>query len=198
MRRIFVIIFLMVGLAGCAGEPVWAPDDAVQRANYVHPGPSSLTLFTVMNLDTGSGGHSALMVNAPSGRVLFDPAGSFHHPRLPERNDVVYGMTPAAVVFYNDYHSRVSWETYMQEIPVSAAVAESAKRAVEANGATPKAFCANHISTILSSLPGFEDIGVTMFPEDIMEVWSKKPGVTTQRFHDNDPNENGEILARGI
>lgn len=198
MRKIIVLLSLLFGLAACGAEPVWAPDEAVQKARYSSSGPAMLTLFTVVNVNSGNGGHSALLVSAPSERVLFDPAGSFHHPRLPERNDVVHGMSDAAVDFFIDYHSRTSWRVYKQDLVVSPEVAEAALRAVEAYGAVPKAYCANSISTILKGLPGFENIRVTMFPTNLQKQFAKYPGVVTSQYHDMDPDINGEILVEGI
>ena len=86
--RVFLLL-AFAGLAGCAGTAasVWAPDEAVARARYVHEAPPSITLITVVNNTTGGGAHSALLINADE-RVIFDPAGTWHHPQLPERNDV--------------------------------------------------------------------------------------------------------------
>lgn len=198
MRNFVLILAMMLGLAACGAQSVWAPDDAVNQARFSSSGPSMLTLFTVVNVNSGNGGHSALMVSAPSERVLFDPAGTFHHPRLPERNDVVHGMTDAAVDFYIDYHSRTSWRVYKQDLVVPPEVAEQALREVEGYGAVPKAFCANSITTVLKDLPGFEGIRVTMFPNNLQKQFEKYPGVVTTQYHDMDPDINGEILARGI
>jgi len=187
-------------LAGCAGtaEPVWAPEVEVSRAAYRHDGPATLTLFTVINNNTGSGAHSSLMVNG-SQRVIFDPAGTWHHPRLPERNDVHFGMTDAAVEFYVDYHSRVTYRTVIQEVVVSEAVAEAAMKEILAYGAVPKALCSISVSTILGRLPGFESIERVWFPKKISEAFAKIPGVKTDVVYDNDPDDNsGVIVARGI
>lgn len=198
MQRFLIFLVLAFGLASCAAEPVWAPDDAVAAAHYASEGPSELTIFTVINRKSGNGGHSSLMVDAPSERVLFDPAGTFHHPRLPERNDVIFGMSDPAVDFYIDYHSRISWMTVKQTILVPPEVAEQARRLVMDNGAVPKAYCANSVSSILRQLPGFENVRTTMFPENLMESIAQLDGVTTQEFVDDDPDNNGYILARGI
>lgn len=199
MSRILVLLALLTSLVACAGpEPVWAPDADVARAHYSSSGPAMLSLFTVINVKTGQGGHAALMVSAPSERVMFDPAGTFHHPRLPERNDVIHGMTDAAVNFYIDYHSRTSWKVVEQDIVVSPEVAEQALRAVEGYGAVPKAFCANAVSKILRGLPGFESIRVTMFPKQLQDQFSHFQGVVRTETHDMDPDNNGTILARGI
>ena len=189
---------MAIGLAACAAEPVWAPDDEVARAHYVSSEAPSITLFTVINRKSGNGGHSSLLVNAPSERLLFDPAGTFHHPRLPERNDVVFGMSDPAVVFYIDYHTRITWRTVEQKIPVSAEVAEMAKQLILENGAVPKAYCASSVSAILRQLPGFEGVKSTMFPENLMEELAGYAGVQTREYVDDDPDNNGYILAHGI
>ncbi|OIP86605.1 MAG: hypothetical protein AUK37_02865 [Rhodobacterales bacterium CG2_30_65_12] len=198
MKRLLVLLTLLLGLAACAGEPVWAPDDAVEKAHYSSSNPPTLTLFTVINVNSGNGGHAALLVDAPSERVLFDPAGSFHHPRLPERNDVIHGMSDPAVDFYIDYHSRTSWRVVKQDLVVPAAVAEQARALVQSYGAVPQAFCTNAITTILRQLPGFESIRVTMFPVNLMEQFDRFQGVDRSEYHDDDPDINGEILVRGI
>jgi len=104
MRRLIVIMMLPLILAACA-EPVSAPDADVQRAAFRYDAPPSITVITVISNRSGAGAHSALLING-SQRVMFDPAGTFHHPQLPERNDVIYGMQPKALEFYLDYHAR--------------------------------------------------------------------------------------------
>lgn len=198
MKRLIIALSLFLALAACATEPVWAPDEDVARAHYAHDGPPMLTLITVNNVNSGNGGHAALVVSAPSERVLFDPAGSFYHPRLPERNDVIHGMTDAAVDFFVDFHSRVSWRVVKQDLVVEPEVAEAALALVKDYGAVPKAFCANAVSTVLGQLPGFESISTTMFPGSLENRFAKFPGVVRSEFHDMDPDIDGKILARGI
>lgn len=199
MRRFATIIFMLLGLSACAmPEPVWAPDEAVERARFSSSGPPTLTLFSVINVKSGNGGHSALLVSAPSERVLFDPAGTFNHPRLPERHDVLHGMTNAAVDFYIDYHSRESWRVVRQDLVVSPEVAEKALELVKANGPVGNAFCTNSITNILRQLSGFESIRSTMFPENLQADFARFSGVVTREYHDEDPDNNGYILAQGI
>ena len=132
-------------------------------------------------------------------RAVFDPAGTWHHPRLPERNDVHFGMTDPAVDFYVDYHSRITYRTVIQEIVVSEAVAQMAMDEILVYGAVSKAQCSTSITKILGRLPGFESIGHTWFPNKLMESFGKLPGVTTEVVYDNDPDDNdGFIIAEGI
>jgi len=198
-RVIFGFVFCAL-LAGCGGgaEAIWASDNEVARATYRHDGPPTLTLFTVISNRSNSGAHSALMVNA-SQRAIFDPAGTWYHPHLPERNDVHFGMTDPAVDFYVDYHSRITYRTVIQEIVVSEEVAQVAMNEILAYGAVSKAKCSTSITTILSRLPGFESIGHTWFPNKLMESFGKLPGVTTETVYDDDPDNNkGYIITEGI
>ncbi len=197
MPRIFLSLAALLFLAACGAQSKWAPDDFVAAKRYVHDGPPTLTLFTVISNRSGAGAHLGLMING-SQRVLFDPAGTFQHPNIPERNDVHYGITPAVVDFYIDYHARITHHVVRQDLVVSPEVAEQAIRLVEAYGAVPKAFCTKSITDILRQLPGFESIPSTFFPKKAMEAFGRLPGVTTQTFYDDDPEENGYILTRGI
>lgn len=188
---------MLFGLAACTAEPVWAPDDAVAKAHVSTSNPPTLTLITVVNVNSGNGGHTALLIDANE-RVLFDPAGSFYHPNLPERNDVVYGMTDRAVDFFIDFHSRESWRVVRQDLVVPPEVAAKALALAKGYGAVPKAYCANSTSSILKQLPGFGAIETTMFPVKLMEQFASYKGVVTREYHDNDPDNDGQKVVRGI
>ncbi|WP_052245324.1 hypothetical protein [Halocynthiibacter namhaensis] len=195
MRR-FAWLLLPFFLVGCGitAESKWASDDEVSRAVYRHEGPKSLSLYTVINVRSGSGAHSGLLVNA-SQRVMFDPAGTWWNPSLPERNDVHYGMSDRALGFYVDYHTRATYYTVVQTIEVAPEVAEYAMRLVQENGAVPKAMCSNSISSILMRLPGFESIRTSWFPNATMRAFAKLPGVTRVEHHDDDADDNSSVLA---
>ena len=197
MLRILLPLLAFLALAACGAESEWASDEFVEAKRYVHDGPPTLTLFTVISNRSGAGAHLGLMING-SERVLFDPAGTFQHPNIPERNDVHYGITPAVVDFYIDYHARETYHVVRQDIVVSPEVAEQAIRLVEAYGAVPKGYCTKSITAILRQLPGFESMPNSFYPKKAMEAFGRLPGVTTQTFYDDDPEENGYILTRGI
>jgi hypothetical protein len=196
MRRILLAILLPLSLAACA-EPVWAPEEEVRRAAYRHDGPPALTLFTVVSNRDGSGGHTALLVSG-SQRVVFDPAGTFKHPALPERNDVVFGMTDKAVQFYKDYHARETFHVVSQEVRVSPEVAEAALRAVQEYGAVPKAFCSNATTEVLRGLPGFETVPRSFSPLATMRWFDALPGVKRSVFRDDSPATNKTIRAPAV
>jgi hypothetical protein len=192
LRRLIAVL-LPLALVACTAERTWAPDDAVARAVYRHDAPPSLTLVTVLATRDGSGAHTALLVNAPSQRVLFDPAGSFRTDILPERNDVIYGMTPRAFEIFVDYHARVTFDVVLQEFAVPPDVAERALMLVQAHGPAPQATCANAVSGILREL-GLS-APATWFPRRLMDWADTLPGVTRQVVQDSDDDSNRAVLA---
>jgi hypothetical protein len=193
MKRLFLCLALLLSLAACGAEPKWADDAAVSRAAYVHEGPASITLFTVLNNRSGSGAHSGLLING-SQRVMFDPAGTWHHPYLPERNDVHYGMTDKMVAFYIDYHARVTYRVVQQTVYVTPAQAEIALQRAKGYGAVPKAMCARSVSSILRGVPGFESIPSTFGPGKLMNAFGDLPGVQTKVITDGDADNNHGVL----
>lgn len=196
MRGVLLALVLPLGLAACSVPPsTYASDELVQAKRYAHSGPAALTLYTVLNNKSGSGAHLALMVNG-SERVIFDPAGSFAHPIIPERNDVIIGANPAVKDVYIDYHARVTFRVIEQVLEVSPEVAELALQKVYAYGAVSQANCSNSITDILNDLPGFEGFKQTYFPKKAMEQFALIPGVTTKEFRDDDPDEKDLVLRQ--
>lgn len=193
MRKAFIAFLALIALAGCAADPVWAPREDIERVRYHDPGPPRLTLFTMISNETGSGGHTSLMINA-SQRVIFDPSGSFLHPAVPERNDVLYGITPKIADIYTRYHARQTWHVVVQELDVSPEVAELAKRLAEENGAVPNAYCASATSGILRRLPGLGGIRQGMFPVKLADQFRKIPGVRETVLHEYDSDDNSRLL----
>ncbi|MFN5997983.1 MAG: hypothetical protein ACK47C_20720 [Paracoccaceae bacterium] len=196
MGRLFRLALVLVAalvLAACGAEPKWAPQEQVDAARFVSEEPSSITLYTVVNKRTGSGAHSSILVNA-SERVIFDPAGTWYHPRLPERNDVHFGMSDKAIAFYLDYHTRITYDTIEQKLYVSPEVAELILARVKANGAVAKAMCTNANSAILRGVPGFESLPQTFYPKKLADAFGRLPGVTTRVITDDDADDNHGVL----
>lgn len=193
-RRRFLACLAPALAAGCSGERVWAPDEAVARARYVHDGPPSLTLYTMINNRNGQGAHTSLMVNA-SERVIFDPAGSVEHELIPERNDVLYGITPAFEDVYRRAHARETFHVVVQELEVPAATAERALRLVQENGPVAGSRCTLETSEILASLPGLESVERTWFPKRLMESFGRLPGVREERLIEHDDPDKAKAIA---
>ena len=184
----------ILGLVGCA-QSVWAPDDAVKQAIWSSGNPPSLTLVTVVSVDRGNGGHSALLVDG-SQRALFDPAGTFSLPFVPERNDVHFGMTDRAWSVYIDYHARETWNVRLQKIPVTAEQAEDALSLIQSHGPVPKAHCNVAVTRVLSQVSGFESIPRGFLPNRTADWFAALPGVGETLITDDDADDNHGVLFR--
>ena len=125
-------IALVAGLAltGCIKETShYASDIMVRDVAYVHDGPPRISLYTMVNNDSGAGAHSALVINA-SQRVIFDPAGTIKHDVFIEKDDVLYGVTPSVLQFYTRADARKTQHVLIQDLDVSPEIAEHALQLV--------------------------------------------------------------------
>jgi hypothetical protein len=198
MRSFLVVLAAAAALAACgSARPVWAPDADVARARYVHPGPPSVTLYTVMATGSSAGHHSGLMVNA-SERVVFNPAGEWFHPSLPERNDVHFGLTPRLLNYFIDYHTRETYDVIEQTVPVSPEVAELVMARAKAYGAVPKVQCAVAVSSVLRGVPGFEQVPATWLPRKIMESFATMPGVVSRTITEATSDKSHGVVLEKI
>ncbi len=194
MRGLLLAVFLPFLLGACAGSGPWATDEAVQAARYRAPGPSTITLFTMINNRSNEGAHSALMVNG-SQRVIFNPAGTFHHPRSPQRADVHYGITEPMLDFFIDYHARETYRVVRQDIVVTPEQAELALARIETYGAVPNALCTTSIGRILRDVPGFETMPSSPFPKRAMRGFDRTPGVEVRRYFDTSPDDRSDLVV---
>ncbi len=183
--RVLASLLALFVLTACTADHKWASDADVARAHYVDPNRPSITLFTSINTRTKSGAHAGLMINADE-RVLFDPAGSWAHPTAPEREDLIYGMTPTMLSFYVDYQGTAPFQVVQQTIFVTPEVAMQVKRAAIAYGSADKATCTKAIGAILQGVPGFEGLPTTWYPKAMMRGFAKLPGVQTQTVTSTD------------
>lgn len=194
MLRAMLCLLAVLGLASCGADHTWAPDAEVQAARFSPEGePTYITLYTVINKRSGAGAHSAIMVNG-SERVMFDPAGTWYHPKLPIRNDVHFGMTDKAIAFYIDYHARSTYDVLEQKVLVTPEVAELVLHLVEEHGAVAKSMCTEATSSILRATPGFQSMPSTWYPKKLSDAFGQLPGVTTRLITDDDDDSNHGIL----
>lgn len=170
--RVFAAILMVGSLAACAVNTDNASDDAIRAVAYSDGGQSRITLYTMVSNDTGSGAHTALLING-SQTVAWDPAGSFRGEGVVARGDVIYGMSPKMVDYYTRYHARETYHIIVQELDVSPEIAEAALRKVMANGAVPQSQCALSTSAILRSLPGFEALPSTYYPNKLSDAFAQ-------------------------
>lgn len=199
MRRLLCLGALLLAVAGCAARGPSADDETIAAVSYRDPGPASLTLYTMVNNRTGKGGHSALLINA-SERVIFDPAGSFQSELVPQRNDVLYGITPRIEQAYRSSHARSTYHVISQTIAVTPQQAQAAYQMALNDGPVAGAFCAAATSKILSRVPGFDGaIRSTMYPTKLSEQMAGMPGVTSDKYYeDGDSNLQASLQKANI
>src|SRR6056297_1402570 len=189
---------LVLALAGCGAGVDMRPDaspEVISSASYRHPGPPALTLYTMINNRSGAGAHTSLMING-SQRIIFDPAGTVRLSAVPERDDVLYGITPGVADFYARAHARETYHVVIQRIEVSPEVAEQALSFAISNGRVGSARCTVSTSGLLRQLPGFESIRSTWFPKNLMNQVEDLPGVTTTRLSENDDDDKSVAIAK--
>ena len=196
--RIWMALACLGFLAACANDTgIDSTPAEVAAAAYVAPGPKSLTLMTMVNNRTGSGGHTALVVNA-SQQVIFDPAGSFRDPRVVERGDVLYGMSPRWLQAYKSAHARSTFHVVSQTVPLTDAQAEQILKLVIANGQVPAAYCANATSSLLKKVPGFQGLETTFYPVTLAEQFASLPGVTETKYYEDDDGDVIDAVQAGL
>ena len=186
LLRVLALIALAAVVA-CTKPAVYAPDEAVFAARYVHQGPTEIRLFNVISNESGRGEHAALLING-SERVLFDPAGSWEHPDSPERHDVHFGMTDRMVYLYTYYHARRTHHVRIQTLQVSPDVAGRILHLAQQAGPVPDAHCARSIAEILREIPDFQHLPVTYYPNRLSDAFAEVPGVAEDRvYSDREP-----------
>lgn len=189
MFRFLSVLALALVVAGCSTKNYPDADSAtIAAVSYRDPGNPSLTLYTMINNRTGKGGHTSLIINA-SERVIFDPAGSFRADKVPEREDVLYGITPAVEKAYRGAHARSTFHVLLQRIEVTPEQAETAYRLALSNGSVSDAFCASATSNILRQVPGFEGLKSTMYPTKLANQFGEIPGVVSTKYYENDSED---------
>lgn len=193
MKRSVMAVCAVLGLAACGADNEYASDAAVAQARFVAGGPSTITLYTVLSTRNGSGAHSGLMINGNE-RVMFDPAGTWHHPNLPERHDLHYGMSDRMINFYIDYHARETYDVVEQTIVVTPEQAAIAVARARDYGAVPKAHCSKSVSSILNGVPGFATVENTWSPKKLSADFAALSGVTSRVITDDDADDNHGVL----
>jgi len=197
LPRLALALAVMAGLLACAPVPEVSqsmPDAELRAKVYRHDGPPALTLYTMVSNANGSGAHTSLMVNG-SQRVIFDPAGSFRHPRIATKNDVVFGVTPVIEDTYTRFHARETFHVIVQHVEVSPEVAEDVLARVLAQGPIPRAQCAHSTADILRDVPGLNGaFSSTWFPKQLADQFGQLPGATTQRLYEYDDADRFKAL----
>ena len=183
--RLGVALLGLVFLSACVAQLPWAPDEKVARAFYQSSETASVTLMTVVANGSKSAGHSSLLINGTQ-RVIYDPAGTWFNRNVPERADMLYGITPTMLQYYIDYHARDRFHVVMQTKTVSRQTADHLIQLAIAKGASVNGMCAQNTSDLLSQTPGFEGFPVGIWPRNAVAAMAQVQGVTVKKIYQTD------------
>ncbi len=175
-------------LAGCVNKD-FAPVEAVAAARVATQDAPFVALVSMVNERSDGSEHSALLING-SQQVIYDPAGTFEHSKLPRRDDVIYGVTPDYADYYNSYHARFGFYVEVQKLEISLEMADALIARAQAEGAVPKLTCAIATSNILNDFEPFAQINTTIFPGRVRKLFSRIDGVETTIIREDDIGQN--------
>lgn len=150
-------------LPSCAGVVFDRPGPYAPR--FDHDGQSRLRIavFELEPLDFLL--HTGLIIYTPDDRVLYDPGGFWRDPRATRRLDVTRGFTPELEESYLSRSSLLSsadiWKLHLWETNVPDEVALKAVEIAESRDPIVFGGCAYGVTSLLSALPGFEDMRST-------------------------------------
>jgi len=184
------LVLIVVGMLSACAKSVYAPDADIAKRAYVGTDRPYLELWTMVNNKNGSGGHSSLVVNGGPQVIMYDPAGRWWSSAVPERNDVLFGLTPAVQKRYKSWHARDTHHVVTQRIYVSKEAAQSAYYAAIEQGASHDAMCAANVSALLDKVDGFAQLPNTFFPAGLMRKFGRLPGVVTEKYFEQDVGKN--------
>ena len=144
----------------------------------------------MVNNRSGTGAHTSLMIKA-SQRVIFDPAGTLRHVHLPEKKDVIYGISSAVEDLYVRAHARKTHHVVIQKRIVPPEVAEQALQVALAHGMVNSAEFSLRTSQLLASLLGFEALPISLFPNRLRSALG---GVSEKFLHEYDEINKSKAL----
>lgn len=194
-RRGFAAALLTVfsvALAGCAA--LFMGVAGSEGPGYAGDGPSKLRIAIYEPQRPLLVPHAAMVIHAPEGHLIYDPAGWTPDPRGHRRVDVTYSVTPEterafllreeapmALTVLQSVVQPESWELYLFEAEVSDEVASEAARLARDRPALPKTGCAFGVSTLLRQLPGYEDINPCWLPSTLLRSLRGRDDLTLTR-----------------
>ncbi|MBB93659.1 MAG: hypothetical protein CML68_03500 [Rhodobacteraceae bacterium] len=186
MKTLLSCAALLAALSACTTIAPKASDEEIAAVAFRNEtGSKSVKLMTVINTSSGSGAHSALLIDGPQ-RVIFDPAGSFEYDLIPERADVLFGISPRNEQIYKSSHASEKRYIQIQTIPLTEQQAAVAYQTALNWGASPAAHCTSATSGVLRSIPGLDGIQSTWYPRKLATQVSRIPGVTEEIYSEGD------------
>lgn len=194
MRLFLSCVAIAAALSACSAIAPSASDEEIAAVAFRNDGPKSVKVLTVINTTSGSGSHSALLIDGPQ-RIIFDPAGSFQYDLIPERNDVLFGIDARNEQIYKSSHASEQRYIQIQTIPLTEEQAAIAYQTALNWGASPAAHCTTSTSGVLRAIPGLQGIQSTWYPRNLAEQVARIPGVTQEIYSEGDSASLQDAVA---
>lgn len=181
-RRAALALLAATGLAACVGA---LRGHAPPPEPTPHPGPYRLriAIFEVASLSLPF--HAGMLIDAPEGRVLYDPAGLWHSDRCARSGDVHYPIDDAAAEAWLARGGLEvlggHWVLHLFETEVPGPVASRARALALEAPAMPAGACAWSVARVLSQLPGFEAIAPYFITERVLAELRARPDLRYTR-----------------
>lgn len=184
-RRALGLLVATSALAGCTGVIYGRASDP--GAGYAGDGPSKLRIAIFESNRLRTPIHTGVLIHAPEGHVLYDPAGWWNDGRGQRIGDVTYGMTPERETAYlnRDAFGRNSgtWTLHLFEIEVPPEVASRARQLAESRDMAVIGLCVHAVSGLLAQLPGFQDLRGCLLPHRLLDQLQRREDLTYTRVH---------------
>ncbi len=181
-RRAALALAGAAALAACTGA---IRSHAPPPEPQARPGPYRLRIAIFEARDLALPFHAGLLIDAPEGRILYDPAGFWRGATCARTADVHHPMTDAEV---EDYLARGGlealggrWTLHLFEAGVTAAVASQAHAAALVRPPAPALTCAYSVASVLAGLPGFSDIRQQIVAEHLLRSLQARPDLRYTR-----------------
>jgi hypothetical protein len=169
-------------LAGCAGafRGTAPPPRPENRAG---PYRLRVAIFEARGIELPF--HAGLLIDAPEGRILYDPAGLWRGEGCERTGDVHHPMTDAEVARYLARGALdlqgARWRLHLFETEVPPQVASQAHAAALSRPPAPMLTCAYSVAALLSELPGFEQISPRIVTARLLVTLRARPDMTYTR-----------------
>lgn len=126
--------------------------------------------------------HTAAVIDAPEGRMLYDPGGWWDDGAGQRVGDVTHGLTPAREAAYErrDYFGAAPGDWRLHRFDRRLDAAEASRAATLAQDMPPVVFglCCWALTSVLSQLPSFADVRVWVLPETLLDHLRQRDDLT--------------------
>lgn len=167
--------------SGCTGL-MRGRDPAPEPVAQGQAGPWRLRIAIFEMRSLGLPYHTGLLIDAPEGRILYDPAGRWRHQECQRHADVHHPMTDATVAAYLNRDgfgfAPESWQLHLFEAEVPAAVASRAHSLAIDRIPAPSLACTHSVATLLSELDGFDDLRAHVVTARLLSALQARPDLS--------------------